>query len=69
MIDDMPLFSINHLRRLWGNMCKYVVPFAAIPEQTRKEIEQFYIESALGILNNQEIAPEHLQPIKVEREE
>ena len=65
-MDDMKLFSLNDLRRLWNQMVKYVVPLAMIPENQRETLEQFYIDSALGLLQNIEVKPQDYSPIDIE---
>ena len=65
-MDDMKLFSLNDLRRLWNQMVKYIVPLAMIPENQREGLEQFYIDSALGLLQNIEVKPPDHSPIDIE---
>lgn len=65
-MDDMKLFSLNDLRRLWNQMVKYIVPLAMIPENQREALEQFYIDSALGLLQNIEVKPPDYSPIDIE---
>lgn len=65
-MDDMKLFSLNDLRRLWNQMVKYIVPLAMIPENQRGTLEQFYIDSALGLLQNIEVKPPDYSPIDIE---
>lgn len=65
-MDDMKLFSLNDLRRLWNQMVKYIVPLAMIPENQREALEQFYIDSALGLLQNIEVKPSDYPPIDIE---
>ena len=65
-MDDMKLFSLNDLRRLWNQMVKYIVPLAMIPENQREALEQFYIDSALGLLQNIEVKPSDYSPIDIE---
>ena len=65
-MDDMKLFSLNDLRQLWSQMVKYIVPLAVIPENQREALEQFYIDSALGLLQNIEVKPPDYSPIDIE---
>ena len=65
-MDDMKLFSLNDLRRLWNQMVKYIVPLAMIPENQREALEQFYIDSALGLLQNIEVKPPDYSPIDIQ---
>ena len=65
-MDDMKLFSLNDLRRLWNQMVKYIVPLAMIPENQKEALEQFYIDSALGLLQNIEVKPPDYSPIDIE---
>ena len=65
-MDDMKLFSLNDLRRLWNQMVKYIVPLAMIPENQREALEQFYTDSALGLLQNIEVKPPDYSPIDIE---
>lgn len=43
-IHDLPLFSLDDIRRAWDDACTRIIPLASIDPIGRAQIREYFIE-------------------------
>lgn len=65
-IHDLPLFSLDDIRRGWDDACTRIIPLASIDPMGREQIREYFI----GVLFKRAIGddgfPEEPQPINAD---
>lgn len=65
-IHDLPLFSLDDIRRGWDDACTRIIPLASIDPIGRAQIREYFIEVLFKRAVGDDGFPEEPQPINAD---
>ena len=68
-IYDMPLFSIDNVRRAWDDAFTRIIPLASLPPAGREQIKDYFLEILLRRCKGDDSFPEEPKLINIVQEE
>lgn len=69
---DMPLFSLDDVRKAWNDAATRIIPLASIDPVGRAQIREYFIDVLMRRMMGDDSFPEEPQPIEaipIERKE
>lgn len=68
-IYNMPLFTINEVKKAWDDASTCIIPLASIPLNMKEQIREYFLDILLMRHNGNDGFPEEPKPVKVDEKE